>query len=55
MKVRTSIPFLDASRVAKKAYSEDISLRQAAQLLGILDPEEFDKLVNPEAMLKPRE
>ena len=44
-----------ASQIAKKAYSDDVSLRQAARELSILDPEEFDKLVKPEAMLKPRE
>lgn len=56
MKVHNiKVTFLDASQIAKKAYADDISLKQAAQLLNILNPEDFDKLVNPEDMLKPRE
>ena len=33
--------------IAKKAYKEDITLRQATVELGYLTEEEYDKIVNP--------
>jgi fumarate hydratase class II len=43
-----------AAKVAKKAHADNTSLREAAVALGYLTPEEFDRLVRPEAMLGPR-
>jgi len=40
--------------VAKKAYTENLSLREAIVKLGYLGAEEFDKLVQPEKMIRPR-
>ena len=42
-----------AAEIAKKAYSEGITLRQAALALGYLTEEQFDAWVRPEQMLEP--
>jgi fumarate hydratase class II len=42
-----------AAKVAKKAHSEGITLKEAAVALGYLKAEEFDKFVRPEKMLGP--
>lgn len=44
-----------ASEVAKKAYKENITLRDAIEKLGYMSGEEFDNLVKPEDMISPRE
>jgi fumarate hydratase class II len=43
-----------AAEVAKKAYAEGTTLKQAAEALGHVTPEEFDRRVRPEDMLGPR-
>ena len=43
-----------AAKVAKKAYSENLSLREAIEELGYMSGEEFDKIVKPENMISPR-
>ena len=43
-----------AAKVAKKAYSENLSLREAIVELDYMSEEEFDKLVQPEKMIRPR-
>ena len=42
-----------AAEVAKKAYKENSSLREAIIALGYLSGEDFDRLVQPEKMIKP--
>jgi fumarate hydratase class II len=42
-----------AAAIAKKAHAEQLTLRQAAVALGLLNEEEFDRLVRPETMLGP--
>ncbi len=42
-----------AAEVAKKAYTENLSLREAIVELGYMGAEEFDKLVQPEKMIRP--
>jgi len=42
-----------AAQIAKKAYKENTSLKEAAVKLGHLTAEEFDKKVRPEDMIKP--
>jgi fumarate hydratase class II len=42
-----------AAKVAKKAYQEQISLREAAVALGYLTGEEYDAIVRPEQMVHP--
>ena len=43
-----------AAKVAKKAYTENLSLREAIVELGYMGAKEFDKLVQPEKMIRPR-
>ena len=43
-----------AAKVAKKAYSENLSLREAIVELDYMSEEDFDKLVQPEKMTRPR-
>jgi len=47
------IGYENAARIALSAHRENLSLREAAQKLGLLNPEEFDRLVDPAAMTKP--
>ena len=42
-----------AAEVAKKAYKDNSSLREAIIGLGYLSGEDFDRLVQPEKMIKP--
>jgi fumarate hydratase class II len=41
-----------AAEIAKKAYAEDLSLREAALQLGYLNNEQFDAWVRPQDMLE---
>ncbi|GAB4338953.1 MAG: class II fumarate hydratase [Desulfobulbaceae bacterium] len=45
------VGYENAARIAKKAYEENISLKEAAARLNILTPEEFDRLVVAERMV----
>ena len=42
-----------ASEVAKKAYKENTTLRDAIEKLGYMTADDFDKLVKPEDMINP--
>jgi len=42
-----------AAKIAKKAYLEQSTLKQACTTLGYLSADEFDKYVNPKEMTKP--
>ncbi len=44
-----------AAQVAKKAYAEGKTLKQACVELGFLTPQEFDQLVQPEQMIGPQQ
>ena len=48
------IGYDNAAKVAKKAYREGTSLKQAAIDLDLLSADEFDRLVRPEEMVGPR-
>jgi fumarate hydratase class II len=48
------IGYDNAAKVAKKAYNERTSLKEAAVALGVLSAEDFDKHVRPENMIGPR-
>lgn len=41
----------NAARIAKHALTEDITLKQAASDLGLVDAKEFDELVDPRNMI----
>ena len=43
-----------AAEVAKKAYEENTTLREAIIELGYMSGEEFDSLVDPGSMVRPR-
>ena len=45
------IGYENAAKVAKKAYAEDISLREACIALGFLTEERFDEVFRPEQMV----
>lgn len=45
------IGYDNAAKTAKKAYKENISLKQACVELGFLSEEEFDKVFHPEEMV----
>ncbi|MGK9477553.1 class II fumarate hydratase [Melioribacter sp. OK-6-Me] len=47
------IGYDNAAKVAKKAYAENKTLKQASIELGLLTAEEFDKYVRPENMVGP--
>lgn len=44
------IGYDNAAKTAKKAYAENISLKEAAVALGFLTPEKFDEVFHPEDM-----
>ena len=43
-----------ASEVAKKAYQDQSTLREAIMELGYMSGEEFDRLVQADKMIEPR-
>ena len=45
------IGYENAAKVAKKAYAENLSLKEACVQLGYLTEEEFDTVFHPEAMV----
>jgi fumarate hydratase class II len=47
------IGYDEASTVANFASANDTTLREAALALGVVTAEEFDRLVDPRAMLRP--
>ena len=48
------IGYDNAAKVAKKAFAENLTLKEAAVALGLLTAEKFDQLVNPKDMLGPK-
>jgi fumarate hydratase class II len=49
------IGYDNAAKVAKKAFEENTTLKQAAEQLGLLTPDEFDEKVRPEEMTGPKD
>ena len=49
--LNTHIGYSKAAEIAKKAYNENITLKEAAASLGYVTPEDFDKLVDPKKMV----
>ena len=45
------IGYENAAKTAKKAFRENISLREACVSLGFLTPERFDEVFHPEQMI----
>ena len=48
------IGYDNAAKVAKKAYQENMTLKESAVALGLLTNEEFDEKVRPEKMTGPK-
>ena len=42
---------INTQKIANKAYSEGISLKESAKLLGYVSEKDFDKWVRPEDMI----
>lgn len=47
------IGYDNAAKAAKTAHKEGTTLREATLSLGLLEGEEFDRLVRPEKMIGP--
>jgi fumarate hydratase class II len=48
------IGYDNAAKVAKKAYQDNSTLKEAAATLNLLTPKEFDEKVRPEKMTGPK-
>ena len=48
------IGYDNAAKVAKKAYQDNSTLKEAAVALNLLKPEEFEEKVRPEKMIGPK-
>jgi fumarate hydratase, class II len=48
------IGYDNAAKVAKKAYQDNSTLKEAAATLNLLTPKEFDEKVRPEKMIGPK-
>ncbi len=51
--LNTHIGYDNAAKVAKKAHTENITLKESAVALGLLKAEDFDRIVRPEQMIGP--
>jgi fumarate hydratase, class II len=49
--LNTHIGYYKAAEIAKKAHTENLTLKESALILGYLTSEEFDKIVIPEKMV----
>ena len=49
--LNTHIGYDKAAKIAKTAHAEGLTLKEAAQRLEFLTPEEFDRIVVPEKMV----
>ena len=49
--LNTYIGYENAAKTAKKAYKENISLKEACVSLGFLTAERFDEVFHPENMI----
>lgn len=49
--LNTHIGYDNAAKIAKKAYAENTTLKEAALSLGLLSAEDFDRWVKPEDMI----
>jgi fumarate hydratase class II len=52
--LKSKIGYDKAAKIAKKAYADGITLRQATIELGYLTEDEYDANVNPRDMIKPK-
>jgi fumarate hydratase class II len=52
--LKSRIGYDKAAKIAKKAYEEKTTLRQASIQLGYLSGDEYDSFVNPKDMIHPQ-
>ncbi len=52
--LKSKIGYEKAAMIAKKAYKENITLRQATVALGYLTEAEYNTIINPEDMVRPK-
>jgi len=45
------IGYENAAKIAKKAYADNLTLKEAGIALGLVSSEDFDKWVNPQNMI----
>ena len=46
-----SIGYDNAAKIAKKAFDENLTLKEAALTLKLISEKEFDQIVNPKKMI----
>ena len=46
-----SIGYDNAAKIAKKAYKDNITLKEAALKLDMINEKDFEKIVNPKKMI----
>ena len=51
--LNTHIGYENAAKIARKAYDENITLKNAATELGLVSEQQFDEWVVPDKMIKP--
>lgn len=51
--LNTEIGYDQAAKIVKKAFNEDITLKESALSLGLLSEETFDRIVDPSKMVNP--
>ena len=49
------IGYENAAKIAKLAHKEGLTLKEAALKRGLLTEEQFDQIVRPEKMIKPKQ
>jgi fumarate hydratase class II len=52
--LNSKIGYDNAAKIAKKAFHENLTLKQAAMELGLISEYDFDKLVRPQDMIHPK-
>ena len=49
--LNNSIGYDKAAKIARKAFNENLSLKEAAIKLGFISEKEFDRIVDPKKMI----
>jgi fumarate hydratase class II len=53
--LKSKIGYDKAAKIAKKAYDEQITLKEATIELGYLSESQYDTIANPQKMIHPKE
>jgi fumarate hydratase class II len=49
-----AVGYDNAAKIAKHAHKDGLTLREAAKDLGLVSDADFDRLVDPQKMLRPQ-